>query len=704
MAIVVGDRVLETSTTSGTGTLTLAGAATGYQSFAVGVGVNNQTYYCIYDSTTQAWEVGIGTLLTGTTLSRTTVYANSAGTTALISFAANSKNVLCTYPAERSVDQSDVGTAPNQIPLNQYLGKLAFQDVVDTISSNPYYETAISDVEPTLNLDFTNSKTIDSRLNFSRSTTATYYDGKTMAMSEQNLLLQSQNFVASNWSTYQTTITPNTTVAPDGTITASTFLSANAAASVYQNISLLTGSSCTFSVWVKGAVGGETFRLSFKDTIEVSSTFTATTSWQRFTWTSTTAYGTDNRAIRDISNGSTIYTWGFQIENRSLATSYTPTTTTAVANYIPQLMTASINQPRLDYDPITRNPNGLLIEQASTNLAIQSQFVTSWSVPRMSIASNYVVAPDGTTTGAFLIEDTNNNSHYVYQNVPSGGTAAGYYTFSVYLKYAGRYAIVDLSNNISGGAYYYIDLTTGTITQPLAVSSSAWTLPTSTVTAVGNGWYRCSITALKDSTGVASPIIYTANTSSGTEAPAYTGTGYLGVYAWGAQVEFNAFASSYIPTQASQVTRALDFPSISSSSFLNIGQGTWYGNVSQCGANSGSKSILGSNLQNFIVYSNGTALTTTADGVNYANYSGTVPVNLPFKFAFTYSTAGVFACFNGNIIVSTVYSPTATTSFQYTTTIYPLGTASGANNNGWIRKLTYYPIAVSNSELQEITI
>lgn len=135
MPIVVADRVLETSTTSGTGTLTLAGAATGYQAFATGVGVGNQTYYTIFDPTDNTWEVGIGTLLTGTTLSRTTVYANSSDTTALISFAANSKNVFCTSPASKYVDQSDIGTAPNQIPLNQYLGNLAYQDA-GTIAGN----------------------------------------------------------------------------------------------------------------------------------------------------------------------------------------------------------------------------------------------------------------------------------------------------------------------------------------------------------------------------------------------------------------------------------------------------------------------------------------------------------------------------------------------------------------------------------------
>jgi hypothetical protein len=128
MPLIVGDRVLETSTTAGTGTLTLAGAGTGFQSFTVGIGVGNQTYYTIYDPTAQTWEVGIGTLLTGTTLSRTTVFSNSAGTTALINFASNSKNVFCTSPASKFVDQSDVGTNPNQIPVNSYLGNVAYQD------------------------------------------------------------------------------------------------------------------------------------------------------------------------------------------------------------------------------------------------------------------------------------------------------------------------------------------------------------------------------------------------------------------------------------------------------------------------------------------------------------------------------------------------------------------------------------------------
>lgn len=100
MALVLADRVQETTTTTGTGTVTLAGAATGYQSFAA-VGDGNSTYYTIAGGS--EWEVGIGTYTaSGTTLSRTTVISSSnAGS--LVNFAAGTKNVFVTYPSARAV-------------------------------------------------------------------------------------------------------------------------------------------------------------------------------------------------------------------------------------------------------------------------------------------------------------------------------------------------------------------------------------------------------------------------------------------------------------------------------------------------------------------------------------------------------------------------------------------------------------------------
>jgi len=108
MALVVKDRVQETSTTTGTGTFTLAGAVSGFQSFSA-IGNANTTYYAIVGGS--EWEVGIGTYTSsGTTLSRTTVL-ESSNSGSLVNFSAGTKNVFVTYPAEEAVYQDETNTA-----------------------------------------------------------------------------------------------------------------------------------------------------------------------------------------------------------------------------------------------------------------------------------------------------------------------------------------------------------------------------------------------------------------------------------------------------------------------------------------------------------------------------------------------------------------------------------------------------------------
>jgi hypothetical protein len=100
MALVVKDRVQETSTTTGTGTFTLAGAVSGFQSFSA-IGDGNTTYYAIVGGT--EWEVGLGTYTSsGTTLSRDTILESSNSGSA-VNFSAGSKDVFVTYPAEKAI-------------------------------------------------------------------------------------------------------------------------------------------------------------------------------------------------------------------------------------------------------------------------------------------------------------------------------------------------------------------------------------------------------------------------------------------------------------------------------------------------------------------------------------------------------------------------------------------------------------------------
>ena len=135
MAIVLADRVQETTNTTGTGTLTLAGAATGFQSFSA-VGDGNSTYYTITSGSD--WEVGIGTYtLSGTTLSRDTVYASSAAG-AKISVAAGAK-VFVTYPSSKAI------AAGTGYFTDQYNGSFVDGVVIDYLSGNGRISVGSSD-------------------------------------------------------------------------------------------------------------------------------------------------------------------------------------------------------------------------------------------------------------------------------------------------------------------------------------------------------------------------------------------------------------------------------------------------------------------------------------------------------------------------------------------------------------------------------
>jgi hypothetical protein len=119
MALVIANRVKETTTTAGTGTVTLLGASTGFQSFAA-IGNANTTYYTIASQAGNEWEVGIGTYTSsGTTLARTTVLSNSSGTQpSALNFSAGTKDVFVTYPSEYSVAATNVGTSGQLLTSN----------------------------------------------------------------------------------------------------------------------------------------------------------------------------------------------------------------------------------------------------------------------------------------------------------------------------------------------------------------------------------------------------------------------------------------------------------------------------------------------------------------------------------------------------------------------------------------------------------
>jgi hypothetical protein len=116
MALVLADRVKETTTTTGTSDFALGGAVSGFQTFSAGVGNSNTTYYSV--ALGSDWEVGLGTLSSdGLTLARTTVLQSSNSDTK-VSFASGSKDIFVTYPADKSVLSDSTQTLSNKTLTN----------------------------------------------------------------------------------------------------------------------------------------------------------------------------------------------------------------------------------------------------------------------------------------------------------------------------------------------------------------------------------------------------------------------------------------------------------------------------------------------------------------------------------------------------------------------------------------------------------
>jgi hypothetical protein len=144
MALVVKDRVKETSTTTGTGAMTLAGAVDGFQTFSSTLTNGDTTYYAIVDLGTGEFEVGLGTYnSTGNTLSRNTVLETSNGLS-LINFQAGEKEVFITYPADKAVYLDAAGNvAPttalmNTVKANDGAGSGVDADLLDGLHGSDF--------------------------------------------------------------------------------------------------------------------------------------------------------------------------------------------------------------------------------------------------------------------------------------------------------------------------------------------------------------------------------------------------------------------------------------------------------------------------------------------------------------------------------------------------------------------------------------
>jgi hypothetical protein len=277
-------------------------------------------------------------------------------------------------------------------------------------------------------------------------------------------------------------------------------------------------------------------------------------------------------AITAIASGITeIAIYGAAADNSVAATTpglgiYINTATASVVTHetIPrpadQVITTSAAYygPRFDFDPVTLAAKGLLIEESRTNLTNQSEDFdnASWTVSgtSFSVTANQAVAPNGLTTADKLNAATTGlGDHFIYQAITVASTSTN--TFTVYVK-AAEYNWATVAINETGDHGTWVDLSAGTL------GTTFGTLVSKSITSVGSGWYRISITRTATATN-ATPYVGFSNADKGAAdgRGSFAGTVGSGIYAWGAQLELGSYATSYLPTGASSVTRASEVES-----------------------------------------------------------------------------------------------------------------------------------------------
>jgi hypothetical protein len=593
-----------------------------------------------------------------------------------------------------------------------------------TIQSN------FPNIAPSLMLDFANMGQIDPRVTFARGTPAVYYNGSTTALAEQNLFTYSQDFEA--WSIARATLTANTTVAPDGTTTGDTLTQTSTG--IYgtpYKVFITSEATYTQSIYAKAGtaswllLGEENsgkrawFNVSAGTVGTVASGTTATitsagSGWYRctVTYTLSATGGTFINAIANGDNstagtgGTTLIIWGAQLEQRFAVSAYTVTGATSVTNYNPQLLLGGGGQPRFDHNPTTRESLGLLIEGQRTNLVLYSaQFdqTSMWSQANVTVSANTLIAPDGTLTSDKIILDSGSSQKRI--NFASGTYTANTYTLSVYAK-AGEYGFLLLTLFDSGYKGAVFNLTTGVIGTTVNATPS--------ITSVGNGWYRCVITATATSTlnNAASGFWPTA-TDGGVNGPAESaGNGFNGLYLWGAQLEVGAFATSYIETTTAAATRLADVTLMAGNNFSS-----WYNNEEGTFCTEVSFAVASYNISNTYHYecSDGTSsnrligYTGGSVASSFVAAYGTNDVSIGTAAAPAVNTSyrcGFFYQINNFAVTASAVAPVTDNSGQMPfVNRINIGSnySSSESLNGWIKKLAYYPQAVTSAQLQALT-
>ena len=542
----------------------------------------------------------------------------------------------------------------------------------------------------------------------------------------KNLLGYTQEFDNGAWLKTRSSITADVAVDPQGYMTADKLVidtTASANHNAGQSQAVISGTTYTLSMYAKAAefsqinlrfsaqfpAGNTFFDLSSGTKTNFGSVVDSTITnvgngWYRCSFTQTAnASGTAAAQVfLAQANGITITTangtdgvliWGAQLsESASLDPYvYNPGAAPAAAAYY---------GPRFDYDPVTLQPKGLLIEEQRTNLLTYSEQFdnAAWTKPNALVAANVVIAPDGSMTADKIFDNTAAGvEHYTDQVYLA--TSGSTYTFSVFCKQAEKTYIRLRAAISTPDTTATFSLSDGTVV------NSGFPTDRRGIVSAGNGWYRCWVTYTATATGTVVNRVQLLQTGS-SSVTVYTGDGTSGIYIWGAQLEAGAFATSYIPTTTAAATRAADVAVMTGANFLNWynqSEGTLFGEVN-CYFPTSNQYFLSAdadafnrlslyNTSNTVIWfvRNGGA---TQSGIT----EGSITANSVIKIAGCYKANDFNISVNGSVDSGDNSGTLPTVSSLY------IGAYSvGAFLNGHIRRIAYWPRRLTNTELQGVT-
>lgn len=373
------------------------------------------------------------------------------------------------------------------------------------------------------------------------------------------------------------------------------------------------------------------------------------------------------------------------------------------------------NLPRFDYDPTTLALKGLLIEETRSNALIYSEQFDNpaWSTTGiLAFGSGSVVnainGPNNTLTADLITPSTGNTAHRIFQNTTFLSNTAS--SFSIFVK-ANGYTKVGIRESNASGAGAAFDLSNGTVIG--AYNASGSTVSNMSITAFPNGWYRISCTISFASATIMRfgfHVLSPSYAAGGDLFASWVPNGVNGVYVLGSQLEAGTFATSYIPTTTTSLTRNADVVSMTGtnfSSWYNASEGTFYNEVLLIGFSGAGRFGInvsdGTSSNRIMQYLDAvTALNGryTTSGVNVTlGKTGISNMTVtPGKSVQAYKANSFAFAVNGSTVETSSSGSVPTVNTAYFNSI-----ETGAATNmasGWLRKVLYWPQRLINAEVQ----